>query len=206
MQFFSLHQSYLTHPSYKDAHAAIQDLPPITDDTKLKLAIEYAKAKYQEYGETFDALDEKADSLLRLTSGGGVAFAVAMKIAEITPTWPLLTSLVLVILSAVFALIARFPVSKASTPEIMDVIEDLKEYDAKRLSGHFPASYHCAVVGLRIANDRKAAHVFLSSLCLCAALVSVVPAFACRPQKFDGNDVQTVNTDAKETPAKPGER
>ena len=143
-------------------------------------ALEYAKSYHKIIADKFDALDKKADWLVRYASGIATIVALLTSIAAIygPATHRLAAGLSL---PAVIMLIASVGVAlRASCPtaepvpmlpaEVVGITEKPNIDDEGQIQALVAASFHCAAFGLRLAVDEKASRVALASSCLVIGL------------------------------------
>lgn len=164
---------------YKTAKSWIEDVQPLTGEAA-DFALDYAKARYQRTLDSFKALDEKADAILRLTGGASAAFTVAASVSGPKADLLLGIPLVPLLVAGILAVVARWPRQMADASRICDLVDDIHDHGLEGIKGRLPAAYHCAVVGMHHVNDQKANLVVAASISLCVTIVALGGVLAYR--------------------------
>ena len=182
--FAPYHELWRSDRTFKDTEKWAKEYPP-QPGKDYSIALAYAKDYYGILSDAFDALDQKADSLVKHTSALAALIAVIASAVNIYSSGDhfsvpnvagvlSLLAVLLFILAAVVAIRACAPGYQAaptSPAEIIRTIEDPKLQDDKQISGVQAASFHAASVGLRVAIEMKARRVALASGCLVVGLL-----------------------------------
>lgn len=173
---------YQTNRRYITAYNWGKKCGPISDSAALEFVLGYAKERYALSLDAMKAIDEKADSLLRLTGGAGALFAAAATFTNAAEMFVLLWPLIPMALAAGMALIARLPCNVPQPPRVCDLVDDFadSEVDDGAIRAKLPGSYHCAIEGLAIVTDRKAMWVTLASAMICLSMLTLIAALVVR--------------------------
>lgn len=172
---------------------ALRDEPPVHEEEEYKSANDF-KGKYQpkdgtdyswvkEYAEfnfkqllsANEALDSKADSFIRVFSGGSglLSIGASLKLAEVSGwvalSWGL--ALLFAVIGVFIAACVRLPKNTFLPPSIAWALAYCDEYGEGAGSARFLAQWHLACEGIRLSNARKAFGVSLAIKC---GMISVV--------------------------------
>jgi hypothetical protein len=154
--------------NYKSATQWIENFTPSSSSEGYDKALAYAWRKYDQVTSASEALDKKADNLMR--NAGLVAGLLGLAINTIQigyPQW-LIPSLVAFTASLMLAAFACNPTGGATTASVQDVLDDVT-------SGHssdawIAASISCAIAGRSAMNNWKAERIRWATYAFCAGL------------------------------------
>jgi len=145
-------------------------------------AHEYAAWRYDVLRDHWDALDKKADDIIRyggilLTAVGTLSTILVVQHADDPKfwvgAWMLLPSFVLVAASIVLALLARKPESltvPGNAREVLGFVEDDRITDEQQIRALIGAALHAATAGLRPLVTEKARRITVALIAMTIGL------------------------------------
>jgi hypothetical protein len=160
---------YTDTPEYENATKWLGEFKPIDSDGYVK-GLEYAWKMFEKIASAGDALDRKADNIIKSAGliAGLLGLAInTLRVGEPTAFAP---ALIAFVVSLLFAAVACSPTANAASAGVNDLLDDIT--DGKHKDAFVAASIHCAIAGCSAVNDWKARRIrwsttaFVIGLCL----------------------------------------
>jgi len=197
---------------------AITDKPPVHEDSEYQAANEF-KAVYQpkydcdytwvkQYAEfnfkqlmaANEQLDSKADSFIRVFSGGSglLSIGASLKIADVSfwlaLSWGL--ALIFSVGAVVIAACVRLPKNTFLPPSVAWALAYFDDYGEKAGGNRFLGQWHLACEGIRLSNARKAYGVSLAIKSGMFSIIILALSFAVAAGTMKSGDIaiQGVNS------------
>lgn len=148
--------------AYQQAVAWAREFTPEPGKDSYSVAFEHAKRKYDENVAHFDALDKKADELMRTAVTIAALLVGAIKALDVTVTPWLIGAFLAFLGTIIVSAIARRPTPQAtpgSVQEVLRFVEDFRIQDRHQIEALVAASLRCAIVGTQLAIRWKSDQV-----------------------------------------------
>ena len=126
------------------------------------MALDHAKRKYDQTVTHFDAIDKKADDLMKSAVTIAALLVGAIKALGVDVTGWLICSFLAFLSTIILAAIARRPTLQAtpgSVHEILGFVEDFRIRDRHQIEALVAASLRCAIVGTQLSIQWKSDQV-----------------------------------------------
>jgi hypothetical protein len=140
--------------SYLAAVAWAREFSPEAGKDSYSAALQHANQKYSTSLGHFDALDKKADDLMRTAVTVAALLVAAVKAFDVEMSGWMVAAFLCFLAAVVVSAIARRPGLQATPGEIREVLgfaEDFRISDRFQVEALVAASLHCAVVGMEPA-------------------------------------------------------
>lgn len=152
--FFSLYPPhYETTPEYTAARAWFRRYQPTADGGYDK-ALDYAWRAFEQIGKASEALDRKAESIMKADGLFAGAIGIGINALQIKSPAAFVPAVIFFIFSLIAAAIAYKPTGHATTAGVNDLLDDVNTghgHDA-----YVAGSIYCAIVGSGTVNGWKA--------------------------------------------------
>lgn len=165
---------------YRDAVGWAREFTPEADKDSYSVAYEYAKRKFDQSVAHFDALDKKADELMRTAATIAALLVAAIKALDVNVTGWMIAAFALFLLTIILAAITRRPTLQAtpgSVREVLDFVDDFRIHDRHQIEALVAASLRCAIVGTQPAIKWKSNQISRATALFVLAVLLLLPAF-----------------------------
>lgn len=147
---------------YQDAVRWAREFTPEPNKDSYSVAYEHAKRKYDQSVAHFDALDKKADELMKTAVTIAALLVGAIKAIDVNVTPWLVGAFPAFLGTIILSAITRRPTLQAtpgSVHEVVGFVEDFRIRDPHQVEALVAASLRCAVVGTRMSIRWKSNQV-----------------------------------------------
>lgn len=137
---------------YQEAVAWAREFSPEPGKEAYGAALQHAKEKYGNSVSHFDALDRKADDLMKISVTVAALLVAAVRALQVEMTSGLIGAFLCFLAAVILCAIARRPSLQAtpgSTREVLGFVEDFRIRDRFQIEALLAASLHCAAVGIQ---------------------------------------------------------
>lgn len=165
---------------YRDAILWAREFTPQAEKDSYGVAYEHAKRKYDRSVAHFDALDKKADELMRTAVTIAALFVAAIKALDVNVTGWTIGAFAMFLLTIVLAAITRRPTLQAtpgSVREVLDFVDDYRIHDRHQIEALVAASLRCAIVGMQPAIRWKSNQISRATALFVGGVLLLLPAF-----------------------------
>lgn len=165
---------------YREAVNWTREFTPQPDKDSYSVAYEYAKRKYDQSVAHFDALDKKADELMRTAVTIAALLVAAIKALDVDVTGWVIGASLAFLATVILAAITRRPTLQAtpgSVREVLDFVDDFRIHDRHQIEALVAASLRCAIVGTQPAIRWKSNQISRATVLFVAGILLLLPVF-----------------------------
>ena len=165
---------------FQNAVLWAREFTPERDKESYSVACEHAKRKYDQTVAHFDALDKKADDLMKTAVTIAALLVGAIKALEVGITIWLISAFLAFLGTIILAAIARRPTLQAtpgSVHELMGFVEDFRIHDRYQIEALVAASLRCAIVGTSLSIRWKSNQLSRATVLFVSGVLLLLSVF-----------------------------
>lgn len=165
---------------YQEAVRWAREFGPEPEKISYSIAYEYAKRKYDQSVAHFDALDKKADDLMKTAVTIAALLVGAIKALEVNVTPWLIGAFLAFLGTIILSAISRRPTLQAtpgSVHEVLGFVEDFRIQDRHQIVALVAASLRCAIVGTRMSIRWKSNQVSRATVLFVIGVLLLLSVF-----------------------------
>lgn len=172
--------SFEQDAAYRQSVVWAREFTPESGKDSYSVAYEHAKRKYDQSVAHFDALDKKADALMRTAVTIAALLVGAVKALDVSVTGWMIGAFLLFLATIVISAITRRPTLHAtpgSVHEVLGFVDDFRIHDRHQIEALVAASLRCAIVGTQLAIRWKSKQISRATALFVTGVLLLLPVF-----------------------------